>query len=287
MAFEHNGKRIYFNDESPDFKFIKTIKHEFDVSNMTEYIENEWLHEPSMRNLVVNKTIKTYDKNVFMRKLIPQFGKMVGEDPSKYTTIGEEVFMEWNPLVFVGNNKIKKYCEDRLKNPELVREKLILNMDNRSYQPAWFEDMLDIDEINLVNSLYKSVPGKHIDFINTQNVGKSVRQPQLLNRAPAVYVPRHNRTTESTAMSDISIKLTNLGDMSDITTYSIAALLRKYNITEFGKINIPKDRTTGLTRDIIYVNFDTETIAMNAVDILTSQRVKLGYSIIHAEFVVR
>jgi hypothetical protein len=295
MAFTWEGKRVLFDDRSPDWKFIETISYRLDKETDTEYTIEKWVHLPSNTEHKRQLTTKHYNKNVVHRRQIKPFGKMrTNEDPSKYTTLGEEVFMEWNPAVFFYSNKLYKHCRKILADPSLIREPIIFSKDIAKAQPAQIDDEIDMALVQQVNDLYRPDTNAHINFMNlpekrapvnplksTWGVRKTDEELVLAGKAPSTtsnFVPRHQRTGPDEA----TIKLTELGDTSDCGPGDIATFLRKYGITKFGKITIPKNRETGINRDMSYINFETVEEAQQAVEILKSQRARFGYSCVKA-----
>lgn len=295
MAFTWEGKQVLFNDRSPDWKFIDTISYRIDIGTDTEYTIEKWAHVPSNTEHKRQLTTKHYNKDVVHRRQIKPFGKMrTNEDPSKYTTLGEEVFMEWNPAVFFYSNKLSKHCRQMLAEPSLICEPIILNKDISKAQPAQIDDEIDMALLQQVNDLYRPNTNAHINFMHmpekraavnplkaTWGIRKTDEELAAVGR-PANYnsafIPRHQRSGPEEA----TVKITELGDISDCGPGDIAAFLRKYGISDFGKITIPKDRETGVNRDMTYVNFDTVDAAKLAVETLTNQRARFGYSCVRA-----
>lgn len=299
MAFTWEGKRVLFNDRSPDWKFIDTISYRLDTGNNTEYTVEKWQHLPSNTEHKRQLTIKHYNKNVVHRRQIKPFGKMrTNEDPSKYTTLGDEVFMEWNPAVFFHSNKLTKHCHKMLSDPSLIREPIIFSKDigkALQAQPAQIEDEIDMTLVQQVNDLYRPDTNAHINFMHlpqtrkpvnplkaTWGVRKTDEELASVGKAPSNtngnFVPKHQRTGPDEA----TLKLTEMGDTSETGPGDIAAFLRKYGITKFGKITIPKDRETGINRDMSYINFDTVEEAHQAAQIINSQRARFGFSCVKA-----
>jgi hypothetical protein len=300
MAFTWKGKQILFNDRSPDWKFIETISYRLDVGTDTEYTVEKWEHIPSNTEHKRQLTTKHYNKAVVHRRQIKPFGRMrMNEDPSKYTTLGEEVFMEWNPAVFLYSNKLRKHCQKMLADPSLIREPIIFNTEYRTVQPAVIDDELDMTLIQQVNDLYRPDTNAHINFMHrpekravvnplkaTWGIRKSDEELTSQGRTQSMsgsgpsgtFVPRHQRSGPEEA----TVKLTELGDTSESGPGDIAAFLRKYGITDFGKITIPKDRETGINRDMTFINFDTVEAANKAVSTLNGQRARFGYSCVKA-----
>ncbi len=296
MAFTWNGKLILFNNRSPDWKFIDTISYRLDIGTDTEYTVEKWEHIPSNTEHKRQLTTKHYNKAVVHRRQIKPFGKMrMNEDPSKYTTLGEEVFMEWNPAVFLYSNKLEKHCKKMLADPSQIREPIILNTEYRTVQPAAIDDGIDMALVKQVNDLYRPDTNAHINFMHrpekraevnplksTWGIRKTDDELNSQGRAnggpSGAFVPRHQRSGPEEA----TVKITELGDTSESGPGDIAAFLRKYGITDFGKITIPKDRETGINRDMTFINFDTVEAAKKAVDILNGQRARFGYSCVKA-----
>lgn len=294
MAFKWEGKQILFNDRSPDWKFVDTISYRLDIGTDTEYTIEKWEHIPTNTEHKRQLTTKHFNKAVVNRRQIKPFGKMrMNEDPSKYTTLGEEVFMEWNPAVFLYSNKLRKHCLKMLADPSQIREPIIINTEYKTVQPAVIDDELDMELVKQVNDLYRPDTNAHINFmhrpekrapVNPLKAVWGVRKSdeELANSVPSsatgTFVPRHQRSGPEEA----TVKITELGDTSDNSTGDIAAFLRKYGIVDFGKITIPKDRDTGINRDMTFINFETVDAAQKAIDILNNQRARFGYSCVKA-----
>ena len=296
MAFIWQGNRILFNDRCPDWKFIDTISYRLDIGTDTEYTVEKWEHLPSKTEHKRQLTTKHYNRSVVHRRQIKPFGKMAkNEDPSKYTTLGEEVFMEWNPAVFFYSNKLSKHCQRMLADPTLIREPIIFNKENSKAQPAMVDEQIDLALVQQINDLYRADTNAHINFMRrpekrepvnplraTWGVPKTENELNITDRATnslsGAFVPRHQRSGPEEA----TIKITELGDTSECGTGDIAAFLRKYGISNFGKITIPKDRETGINRDMTFINFETVEDAKQAVDILNNQRARFGFSCVKA-----
>jgi hypothetical protein len=324
MAFIWQGNRILFNDRSPDWKFLDTISYRLDIGTGTEYtdgtsnvagieytdgtsnvagieyIVEKWEHLPSKTEHNRHLTTKHYNnKAVVQRRQIKPFGKMEkNKDPSKYTTIGEEVFMEWNPAVFFYSNKLSKHCQRMLADPTLIREPIIFNKDNSKVQPAMVDEHIDLAVVQQVNDLYRPDINSHINFMRSSDKHEPInplratwgipKTDDELNNAPnrnkklagtsGAFIPRHQRSGPEEA----TVKITELGDTCDSGTGDIAAFLRKYGINNFGKITIPKDRESGINRDMTFINFETVEDAKQAVDVLTNQRARFGFSCVKA-----
>jgi len=298
MAFTWQEKCILFDDRSPDWKFIDTINYRLDIETDTEYIIEKWEHLPTKTEHKRQLTTKHYNKGVIHRRQIKPFGKMrSSEDPSKYTTLGEEVYMEWNPAAFFHSNKLAKHCRRMLANPSLIREPIIFSKEIGRAQPAMIDDEIDLALVQQVNDLYRPDTNAHINFMHqsekrapvnplkatwgipkTDEELNAVGRINISNLPSGAFVPRHQRSGPDNA----SVKLTELGDTSSISTSDIAAFLRSYGITDFGKITIPKDRETGVNRDMTFISFETVDAAKKAVESLNNQRARFGYSCIKA-----
>ena len=297
MAFNFNGKLILFDNRSPDWKFIDTISYSLDISTDTEYIVEKWEHLPTKTEHRRHLTTKHYNKAVAHRRQIKPFGKMrMNEDPNKYTTLGEEVFMEWNPAVFLHSNKLRKHCLKMLEDPTQICEPIILNMDICKVQPAEIDDAIDMSLINQVNQALRPDINAHINFMHrpekrapvnpikaTWGIRKTDEELASAGRQTSTtksgyFVPRHQRNGPDEA----TLKLTEMGDTTDAGPADVATFLRRYGITNFGKITIPRDRETGLNRDMSYINFETVETAKHAADILNGQRARFGYSCVKA-----
>ena len=296
MAFKWEGKLILFNDRSPDWKFLDTISYRLDIGTDTEYTIEKWEHLPSKTEHKRQLTTKHYNKAVVRRRQIKQFGKMaMNEDPSKYTTLGEEVFMEWNPAVFFYSNKLAKHCQRMLADPSLISEPIIFSKENSKAQPAMVDEQIDLALVQQVNDLYRPNTNTHVNFMHRPDK----REPANLlkatwgvrktdeeyaadnlksNNNTGAYVPRHQRS----GLEEATVKITELGDTSESGTGDIATFLRKYGISNFGKITIPKDRETGINRDMTFINFETVEDAKQAIDILNNQRARFGFSCVKA-----
>ena len=300
MAFTYEGKRILFNDRSPDWKFIDTISYRLDLGTDTEYTVEKWEHLPTKTEHKRQLTTKHYNKSVVHRRQIKPFGKMrMNEDPSKFTTLGEEVFMEWNPAIFLYSNKLSKHCRRMLADPSLIREPIIFSSEYKTVQPAVIDDEIDVNLVMQVNDAFRPDTNAHINFMHRPekrapiNPLKAVwgikktdaeinidrRQNNISSGSHSgAFVPRHQRSGPEEA----TIKITELGDTTESGPGDVAAFLRKYGINDFGKITIPKDRETGINRDMTYINFETVDAAKQAVDILNNQRARFGYSCVRA-----
>lgn len=372
MAFKWNNKLIYFDECSPDWKYLETITNECDNETNTEKIVERWQHLPT-NTTHTRQLTRRYPAKVIQRRQIKPFGKMAYEDPSQFTSVGDDVFMEWNPAVFMYGNKLQKYCKEKLKNSNnKVNELIKIKTDYTNVQPAIVDNEIDMTLLDRVNSLYRPNNNAHINFINkhssnktTENIkdnpdnnsnynvdinnnnhskynlmndvntNENIFTPSRLrnitngrinnntengnnkpdgdnkytdrhkfdsntkfdnnrrngysrsssrasyknNNDTNIFVPRHQRVNENEAV----IKLTELGDTTNLTSGDIAEFLRKYNIREFGRINIPTDRKTRKPRDMAFVNFNNLTAAQNAIDIIINTKAKLGYSCVAVE----
>ena len=296
MAFTSNGKRILFDDRSADWKFIDTISYRLDIGTDTEYMVEKWEHLPTKTEHKRQLTVKHYNHAVAKRRQIKPFGKMrMNEDPSKYTTLGEEVFMEWNPAIFLYSNKLAKHCRKMLEDPSQIREPIIFNMENCSVQPAEIDDEIDMTLINQVNMAFKPDTNAHINFMHRPEkrapvnpikavwgIRKTDEELAAAGRQTTSktgnFVPRHQRNGPDEA----TLKLTEMGDTTDSGPADVATFLRRHGITKFGKITIPRDRETGLNRDMSYINFESVADAKHAADILNGQRARFGYSCVRA-----
>lgn len=297
MAFTLNNQRILFDDRSPDWKFIDTISYQLDVETDTEYTTEKWEHLPTKTEHKRQLTTKHYNKAVIHRRQIQPFGKMkMNEDPSKFTTLGEEVFMEWNPAIFLYSNKLAKHCRKMLEYPSQIMEPIIFKTDSITVQPAVIDDELDMTLINQINMVFKPDINAHINFMRcpdtrvpvnplkaTWGIRKTDDDLSATNRQPSSstsgsFVPRHQRS----GLEEATVKITELGDTSENGPGDIAAFLRKYGINDFGKITIPKDRDTGINRDMSFINFESVEAAKLAIDILNNQRARFGFSCVKA-----
>jgi hypothetical protein len=298
MAFKWKGKLVLFDDRSPDWKFLDTISYRLDIGTDTEYTVEKWEHLPSQTEHKRQLTTKHYNKAVVHRRQIKPFGKMArNEDPSKFTTLGDEVFMEWNPAVFFYSNKLAKHCHKMLADPTLIHEPIIFSKEIGKVQPAMIDEQIDMALIQQVNDLYRPDTNAHINFMRRPEKREPINplratwgipktddelntgvRTNISNLPSGTFVPRHQRSGPEEA----TVKITELGDTSESSTSDIAAFLRKYGITNFGKITIPKDRETNINRDMTFINFETVDDAKQAVDILTNQRARFGYSCVKA-----
>lgn len=290
MAFIHDGECIFFNEYCHDWKFIDVISYILDAETDTEHIIEKWEHTPTNSTHMRNMSITHYKKDVIHRRQIKPFGRMKNGDSSKHTTLGEDVFIEWNPAIFFYNDKLTNYCKRMINKPSTIREPIILNKEINQSQPSMIDDEIDISLVNQVNKLYRPDTNMHINFMNQPEHrspinplkatwGKHKSDEELAeSEKSGAYIPRHQRT----GITEATVKITELGDTSDITPGDIASFLRKYNIVEFGKITIPRDRETGINRDITYINFDTVIDANLAIESLNNQRARFGYSCVKA-----
>jgi len=298
MAFTWGSNRVLFDDRSADWKFIDTISYRLDKTTNTEYTIEKWQHLPSATEHKRELTIKHNNKDIIRRRQIKPFGKIhMNDDPSKYTTLGEEVFMELNPALFFYTNKLTKHCRKMLDNTALINEPIIFNKEIGHSQPAMIDEEIDMALVQQVNDNYRPNINAHINFIHlpetrapvnplkaTWGVRKTDEEMAALGRSintsnqTGSFIPRHQRSGPDEA----TVKIFDLGDISECGPGDIAAFLRKYGVLDFGKITIPKDRETGVNRDMTYINFETLDAAKLAIDTLNNQRARFGYSCVKA-----
>ena len=126
---ETQQPNLVFDENSGDYDFEQYLGLEWDNDNNSKIVKEKWINVNTNKHIIIKRTTK-YSKSVYDRKQLRHFGKVKKDD--NITTLGEDVFMEWNPHLFKGKNShiVDNYVKDYLANVNKVfPEKLIINND--------------------------------------------------------------------------------------------------------------------------------------------------------------
>jgi hypothetical protein len=206
MAILFNGKTVLFNEKNPDFLFVKHLDTQIIDEECTEVTKEEWIFKPD--NRTITRTITTkYAPDIYRRRRLPPFGK--GGHTSS-TTYGEEVFMEWNPMVFVTKDgsvhpAIKAYIDEYNQNGGYVRHKLILDESKGESKRHIWERCVDYQRYKEVARNAKTVQAdKPILFRPeiTKNQEVPARAPATWSQKMADYISSSNQQQQPAPIRD-------------------------------------------------------------------------------------
>lgn len=126
---ERQKPDIDFDEKSREYEFKEYLGLEWDNDNNSKIVKEKWINVITNEYKIIKRTVK-YSKAEYNRKLLQPYGN--AKKDTNITTLGEDVFMEWNPHLFKGKNShiVDNYVKDYLSNVNKVfSEKLIINND--------------------------------------------------------------------------------------------------------------------------------------------------------------
>ena len=126
---ETQQPNLVFDENSGEYEFKEYLGLEWDNDNNSKIVKEKWVNVNTNEDKIIKRTVK-YSKAVYDRKHLKKYGNVKKDD--NITTLGEDVFMEWNPHLFKGKNShiVDNYVKDYLVNVNKVfPEKLIINND--------------------------------------------------------------------------------------------------------------------------------------------------------------
>lgn len=313
MAFEHNGKRIYFNADSPEFSFVRQIDIKYNDEECSDTKREVWKYIPGDRE--ITRTIHTkYAPEIYRRMRLPAFGKAAKMPASATTTYGDEVFMEWNPMAFyTGSNKLhptlQKFRQEYDTNNGYVRDKVIMNPDMTKYSPFYWHDNTQYELMTYIANNCKIVQKPPIWFRNQgQESSQATANPESATQ-PVFAVSKKERFGELSQGSErpgtfsINRIKQKVDGIRERVENEVAFRLMKFNslvgvrpdeikrfICDYGvdpemymRIVIPRDKETGENRDRAFVNFKSQEDLDTVYDILANQRLMFDGAIIEVQ----
>lgn len=313
MAFEHNGKRIYFNAESPEFSFVRQIDIKYNDEECSDTKREVWKYIPGDRE--ITRTIHTkYAPEIYRRMRLPAFGKAAKMPASATTTYGDEVFMEWNPMAFyTGSNKLhptlQKFRQEYDTNNGYVRDKVIMNPDMTKYSPFYWHDNTQYELMTYIANNCKTVQKPPIWFRNQgQGSSQATANPESSTQ-PVFAVSKKERFGELSQGSErpgtfsinrikqkvdgirerveneVAFRLMKFNSLVGIRPDEIKRFICDYGVDPemYMRIVIPRDKETGENRDRAFVNFKSQEDLDTVYDILANQRLMFDGAIIEVQ----
>lgn len=313
MAFEHNGKRVFFNADSPEFSFVRQIDIKYNDEACSDTKREVWKYIPGDRE--VTRTVHTkYAPEIYRRMRLPAFGKAAKMPSNATTTYGDEVFMEWNPMAFyTGTNKLhptlQKFKQEYETNNGYVRDKVIMNPDMTKYSPFYWQDNTQYELMTYIANNCKTVQKPPIWF---RNQGRESSQATMNTESaaqPVFAVSKKERTVELSQGSErpgtfsINRIKQKVDGIRERVENEVAFRLMKFNslvgirpdeikrfICDHGvdpemymRVVIPRDKETGENRDRAFVNFKSQEDLDTVYNILSNQRLMFDGAIIEVQ----
>lgn len=313
MAFEHNGKRIFFNADSPEFSFVRQIDIKFNDEDCSDIKREVWKYIPGDRE--ITRTIHTkYAPEIYRRLRLPAFGKAAKMSSSATATYGDEVFMEWNPMAFYTGTKnlhptLHKFKRDFETNNGYVSDKVIMNPELTKYTPYYWQTNTEYDYMTYIANNCKTVQKPPIWFRNqgqessqaTINTNSATQPVFTVSNKERLVEPSQGRERPGTfSINRIKQKVDGIRERVD---NEVAFRLMKFNslvgirpdeikrfIYDNGvdpemymRVVIPRDKETGENRDRTFVNFKSQEDLDTVYNILSNQRLIFDGAIIEVQ----
>lgn len=313
MAFEHNGKRIFFNADSPEFSFVRQIDIQYNDEECSDTKREVWKYIPGDRE--VTRTIHTkYAPEIYRRMRLPAFGKAAKMPASATTTYGEEVFMEWNPMAFyTGTNKLhpvlEKFKKEFETNNGYVRDKIILNPDLTKYSPYYWYNNTQFEFMSYIEKNCKTINKPPIWFRDTKPETVPVQQVEGSSQAPVSTVSKTERLAEvgmgadrpgtfsisrikqkvdgtrERVENEVAFRLMNFNSLVGIRPDEIKRYICDQGVPDdmYMRVVIPRDKETGENRNRAFVNFKSQEDLDTAYDILSRERLLFDGAIVEVQ----
>lgn len=212
-TFQQNSKSIPFDEKSGQYEFKGHLSVDWDHEKRIKIVKEKWVDVDTQEDKIVTRTF-SYPKSIYKRQQLPRFGN-VRKDKG-VTTLGEEVFMEWSPQLFKGNNSkyVDNYVNEYTNNiNKHFADKLVINNDIQpnSYKTlpegkTWWDSASE-DEI-LVNKKVFNPPQYYIDtyMIDYVNKYKKIRNhpPLLWKNSPNTFIGDNITEKENKTVSPVS-----------------------------------------------------------------------------------
>ena len=312
MAFEHNGKRIFFNADSPEFSFVRQLDIQYNDAECSETKREVWKYIPGDRE--VTRTIHTkYAPNIYHRMRLPAFGKAAKMPASATTTYGDEVFMEWNPMAFyTGTNKLHpvldKYMKEFKTNNCYVRDKIILNPELTKHSPFYWQDNTQYDYMAYIEKNCKTVNKPPIWFRDNKpesanasvegssqapvfvaskterlaDAGRGASQPGTFSIS---RIKQKVDGTRERVENEVAFRLMNFNSLVGIRPDEIKQFICDQGVPTdmYMRVVIPRDKETGENRNRAFVNFKSQEDLYTAYNILSRERLLFDNAIIQVE----
>jgi hypothetical protein len=310
MAFEHDGKRVYFNADSPDFCFVKHIDSEYNDAECSETKREVWKYIPGNRE--ITRTVHTkYAADIYRRLRLPAFGKATKMPPSATTSYGDEVFMEWNPMVFFTSDGklhkiLQKYKTEYETNNDYVREKIILDSNCTKYSPWYWTNNTEYEYMAYIEKNCKTVLDPPIRFRNIERQPDCEVQQTTTHRLstrtdappPSANPPARTggffsinkikqKVDGTTAprervQDEVAFRLMNFYSLVGVKPDDIKNFMCHYGADPnmYMRIVIPRDKETGENRNRAFVNFRSQEELDTVYNILANQQLIFEDSVV-------
>lgn len=311
MAFEHDGKRIYFNAESPDFSFVKHIDSEYNDTECSETKREVWKYIPGNRE--ITRTVHTkYAADIYRRMRLPAFGKAAKMPPSATTSYGDEVFMEWNPMVFfTGNGKLHKILDKYKTEYETrdgyVREKIILDSDCTKYSPWYWANNTEYEYMTYIEKNCKTVADAPIRFrtiarqpdcetqqpvpLPTSRSATDTQTPPATRTGGLFSINRIKQKVDGTTANrervqdEVAFRLMKFDSLVGVKPDDIKNFLCHYGVDPnmYMRIVIPRDKETGENRNRAFVNFRSQEELDTVYNLLANRQLIFEDSVVEIQ----